>query len=75
MMPRCTKSMTARTSYQRLLDAGVLTEDKRQELAATYHGLNPVTLLRQINENLEHLRNLAERPAHQRSKVKLIRLR
>src|SRR3989304_1143889 len=45
----------ARTPYQRLLDAGVLTEAKQQELAATYHGLNPVLLLRQINENLERL--------------------
>jgi hypothetical protein len=56
---------TARTLYQRLLEADVLTEAKRQELAVTYYGLNPVTLLKQINENLEHLRNLAERPAHQ----------
>jgi hypothetical protein len=55
----------ARTPYQRLLEAGVLTEAKRQELAATYYGLNPATLLKQINENLEHLWNLAERPTHQ----------
>ena len=61
MVPRCTKSYdTARTLYQRLLDASVPTEAKRQELAATYHGLNPITLLKQINENLEHLWNLAE---------------
>ena len=52
----------ARTPYQRLLEAGVLTEAKRQELAATYHGLNPVLLLRRINESLEHLWALAERP-------------
>ena len=39
---------TARTPYQRLLEAGVLTEAKRQELATIYHGLNPVTLLKQI---------------------------
>ena len=56
---------TARTPYQRLLEAGVLIEGKQQELAATYHGLNPVALLRQINENLEHLWRLAERPAPQ----------
>ena len=60
----------ARTPYQRLVEANVLTEAKRQELAATYHSLNPVTLLKQINENLESLWNLAERPAHQRRKVK-----
>ena len=61
---------TAQTPYQRLLKAGVLTETKRQELAAAYHGLNPVSLLKQINENLEHLWNLAEYPAHQQRKVK-----
>jgi hypothetical protein len=52
----------ARTPYQRLLEAGVLTEVKQQELAATYHGLNPVLFLKQINDNLECLWRLAERP-------------
>jgi hypothetical protein len=61
---------TARTPYQRLLESGVLTEAKQQELAATYHGLNPVFLLKQINENLEGLWKLAERPASQQEKVK-----
>jgi len=61
---------TARTPYQRLLKAGVLTEVKGQELAATYYRLNPVTLLRQINENLEHLWDMADHPAHQQRKVK-----
>ena len=56
---------TARTPYQRLLEAGVLTEAKQQELAAMYHGLNPVSLLRQINENLERLWTLAEHPDQQ----------
>jgi len=55
----------AKTPYQRLLEAGVLTEAKQQELAATYHGLNPVLLLKQINENLECLWRLAERPRKQ----------
>jgi len=54
---------TARTPYQRLLEGGVLTETKRQELAATYRGLNPVRLLKQINSNLEQLWQLAVRPA------------
>ncbi len=54
---------TARTPYQRLLEAGVLTEAKQQELAATYHGLNPVLLLKQINSNLEQLWRLAQSPA------------
>jgi len=53
---------TARTPYQRLLEAGVLTEAKRAELAATYHGINPVTLLKQINNNLAQLWRLAEHP-------------
>jgi len=53
----------ARTPYQRLLEAGVLTEAKQQQLAAMYHGLNPVALLRQINDNLERVWTLAERPA------------
>jgi hypothetical protein len=60
---------TARTPYQRSLDAGVLTEAKRHELAAVYDGLNPVVLLKQINENLEKLWTLAERPLIQ-SKVR-----
>ena len=61
---------TAQTPYQRLLKAGILAEAKRQELAATYYSLNPVLLLKQINENLEHLWTMAERPAHQQRKVK-----
>jgi len=56
---------TAQTPYQRLLDSGVLTEAKRQELAAMYYRLNPVSLLKQINENLECLWKLAERPGSQ----------
>ncbi len=54
---------TARTPYQRLLQSGALSESKRTEMAATYHRLNPVLLLKQINNNLEQLWNLAERPA------------
>ena len=61
---------TARTPYQRLLASGVLTEAKQQELAAIYHPLNPVLLLKQINESLEHLWNLAEYPAHQPGQAK-----
>jgi hypothetical protein len=56
---------TAQTPYQRLLEAGMLTEAKRQELATIYYGLNPVLLLKQINENLEYLWRLAERPREQ----------
>jgi len=46
---------SAKTPYQRLLQSGVLSEAKRAELAATYRSSNPVLLLRQINDNLEHL--------------------
>ena len=35
---------TARTPYQRLLEAGLLTQAKQQEMAATYCGLNHVSL-------------------------------
>jgi len=45
----------ALTPYQRLLRSGVLTGAKRHELIAIYHGLNPMQLLRQLNENLESL--------------------
>ena len=60
----------ARTPYQRLLEAGVLTEANQQELTTIYHGLNPVSLLRQINKNLENLWKLAEYPVQQQRKVR-----
>jgi hypothetical protein len=53
---------TAQTPYQRLLQSGVLTAEKKTELAATYQGLNPVRLLTQINENLVKLWRTGERP-------------
>ena len=53
---------TARTPYQRLLESGVLTADRRAELAATYYGLNPVKLLKYLNGHLEKLWKLADRP-------------
>ena len=52
---------TARTPYQRLLRSGVLTENKKRELADTYGALNPVTLLKEIRQSVEHLCTLAER--------------
>ncbi len=52
---------TAQTPYQRLLRSGVLMEQKRRELAAIYAALNPVTLLKQIRQEVEHLWTLAER--------------
>jgi len=62
----------AQTPYQRLLNSGVFTEAKRQELAATYIRLNPVLLLKQINENLEGLWSMAERPNQRQGKIKTI---
>ena len=52
---------TAQTPYQRLLRSGVLTEVKKRELADVYGALNPVTLLEEIRQSVEHLCNLAER--------------
>ena len=52
---------TARTPCQRLTESEVLTEARKAQMAATYHGLNPVQLLKQINGNLEQLWGLAER--------------
>jgi hypothetical protein len=52
---------TAHTPYQRLLRSGVLTEDKKRELADVYGALNPVTLLEEIRQSVEHLCTLAER--------------
>ena len=51
----------AKTPYQRLLGLEVLTEDKKVELVTTYSCLNPVTLLKQINQSLERLWALKER--------------
>lgn len=52
---------TAQTPYQRLLKLGIINKEKKTELAATYHGVNPVRLLKQINDNLEQLWKLADR--------------
>lgn len=52
---------TAQTPYQRLLRSGVLTEDKRRELADMYGALNPVTLLKEIRQSVDHLCALAQR--------------
>jgi hypothetical protein len=53
---------TAQTPYQRLLKLGILSTSKQTELAAVYRGLNPVVLLKQINDNLEKLWRLSEHP-------------
>ena len=51
---------TAQTPYHRLLKSGVLTEDKKHELASIYSALNPMTLLKQIRVSVEHLWTLAD---------------
>lgn len=52
---------TAKTPYQRLLESGILTEEKKQELSSIYQALNPAKLLKQIRHETEHLWTLAER--------------
>ena len=50
---------TARTPYLRLLDRDVVTPLQKEALAKQYQRLNPVRLLHQINQALEHLWSLA----------------
>jgi len=50
------------TPYRRLLAAGVLDEAKRSELVTLYERLNPIRLQAQIDESLEALWKLADRP-------------
>ena len=52
---------TPQTPYQRLLKSGILSPQKQIELAATYRGLNPVRLLRDIAAAQEQLWARAER--------------
>lgn len=52
----------ARTPYQRLLGSNTLSEEKREELAKLYATLNPVKLRVSIENNLEALWKLADRP-------------
>jgi hypothetical protein len=54
----------AQTPYQRLLESAVLSQAQKQEMAATYGYLNPIHLLKQINENLESLWKLAQNSTH-----------
>jgi len=52
----------AQTPYQRLLKSDVLIETRRQELAATYHSLNPVLLLNQSKESQREASPLFDSP-------------
>lgn len=51
----------AQTPYQRLLASGVLAEEQKQALSSIYEALNPVTLLKQIEQESMHLWTLAEK--------------
>lgn len=52
---------TAQTPYQRVLKSGALTDARKVQLHAIYAHLNPVDLLKQINDNVEHLWRLRDR--------------
>jgi hypothetical protein len=56
----------ARTPYQRLLTSGILSEEKKGQLAATYNGLNPIILRQRIIKSVEQLWTLADRPQNKR---------
>ena len=51
----------AQTPYQRLLQSGKMSENKRAAMIATYNRLNPVLLLKNINISLEHLWKMVDR--------------
>jgi len=51
----------AQTPYQRLLSSGVLTQEKKRELASIYAALNPVTLQRETAKTLEYLWTLRDK--------------
>ena len=63
---------SARTPYQRVLESGVLTPEHQDVMAQQYQRLNPVKLLAQINQALEHLWSLAEHPDHKETSVTLL---
>lgn len=52
---------TAQTPYRRVLKSGAISEASKTQINSTYAHLNPVSLLKQINENVEHLWQLRDR--------------
>ena len=52
---------TALTPYQRVLKSGVIEEVSKVQINSIYAHLNPVRLLKQINDNVEHLWQLRDR--------------
>jgi hypothetical protein len=53
----------AQTPCYRLLKSGVLSTKQKDDLLFAFQHLNPVSLLRQISDNLKHLWNLADNAA------------
>jgi hypothetical protein len=49
------KHDTAKTPYRRLLNYGILTEEKKKELSEIYENLNPLEMKRKINKLTEKL--------------------
>jgi len=52
---------TAQTPFQRVLKSGVMSPANQTQIYVTYAHLNPVRLLKQINDNVEHLWKLRDR--------------
>jgi len=53
-------SKTALAPYQRVLKSGVIKEVSKVQINLIYAHLNLVRLLKQINDNVEHLWQLRE---------------
>ena len=57
----------ARTPYRRVLESTAISDEGRQSLVELYNGLDPVSLLNQINQALDALWSLTDRrqrPGH-----------
>lgn len=59
----------AQTPYQRLLASGVLTNAQRHALTTQYEQLNPVALRAELQERLQRLWTLADRPGTRRDET------
>lgn len=51
----------AQTPYQRVLNSRVISEANKAQINSIYAHLNPISLLKQINANVEHLWQLRDR--------------
>lgn len=59
----------ARTPYQRLLETEALSQEKRAELEQLYRRLNPAKLKREIDQSMEELWKLADKPSQAKAKT------